>query len=69
MDELEDLVHLAESLGAMISFEPLQESFGIDEKVWGDRWGIRDLHDTKKAIERLIDLKREGAPIIIPRHI
>jgi len=44
-------------------FEPLHESFGIDEKVWETlESGIS--HDTKKAIERLIDLKREGAPII-----
>ena len=33
--ELEDLVHLAESLGCWISFEPMHESFGIEEKVWG----------------------------------
>ncbi len=63
MDELEDLVHLAESLDTMISFEPLHESSGIDEKVW-ETLGIRDLSRYEKAIERLIELKREGAPII-----
>ena len=63
MDELEDLVHLAESLDTMISFEPLHESFGIDEKIW-ETLGIRDLSRYEKAIERLIELKREGAPII-----
>jgi len=47
MDELEDLVHLAESLDTKISFEPLHESFGIDEKVWETlESGIS--HDTKK---------------------
>ncbi len=63
MDELEDLVHLAESLDTQISFEPLHESFGIDGKVW-KTLGIRDLPRYEKAVERLIELKREGAPII-----
>ena len=63
MDELEDLVHLAESLDTRISFEPLHESFGIDEKVW-ETLGIRDLSRYEKAVERLIELKRGGAPII-----
>ena len=63
MDELEDLVHLAESLDTLISFEPLHESSGIDEKVW-EKLGIRDLPRYEKAIERLVELKREGAPII-----
>jgi len=63
MDELEDLVHLAESLDTRISFEPLHESSGIDEKIW-ETLGIRDFSRHEKAIERLIELKREGAPII-----
>ena len=63
VSELEDLVHLAESLGTMISFEPLHESSGIDETVWGTL-GIRDLPRYEKAVQRLIELKRDGAPII-----
>jgi MoaA/NifB/PqqE/SkfB family radical SAM enzyme len=66
MDELEDLVHLAESLDTRISFEPLHESSGIDETVW-ETIGIRDLSRYEKARERLIELKREGAPIINSR--
>jgi len=63
MEELEDLVHLAESLGVWISFEPLHESRGIDEKVWDDL-GIRDLPRYENAVDRLMELKKHGAPII-----
>jgi MoaA/NifB/PqqE/SkfB family radical SAM enzyme len=61
--ELEDLVHLAQSLGCWISFEPMHESFGIEEKVWGSL-RIQDIPAYEEALERLIELKREGAPII-----
>ena len=61
--ELEDLVHLAESLGCWISFEPMHESFGIDEKVWGSL-RISDIPAYERALERLIELKRSKAPII-----
>jgi MoaA/NifB/PqqE/SkfB family radical SAM enzyme len=61
--ELEDLVHLAESLGCWISFEPMHESFGIEEKVWGSL-RIRDIPAYETALDRLIEMKRSGAPII-----
>ena len=61
--ELEGLVHLAESLGCWISFEPMHESFGIEEKVWGSL-RIQDIPAYEEALERLIELKRSGAPII-----
>lgn len=61
--ELEDLVHLARSLGCWISFEPMHESFGIEEKVWGSL-RIRDIPAYETALDRLIDLKRSGEPII-----
>jgi MoaA/NifB/PqqE/SkfB family radical SAM enzyme len=63
LHELEDLVHLAESLGTWISFEPLHESRGIGKDVWEDI-GIRDLPRYEAAVQRLIDLKKSGAPII-----
>jgi MoaA/NifB/PqqE/SkfB family radical SAM enzyme len=62
-DELEDLVHLAESLGTWISFEPLHESRGIREDVW-ESLGIRDRPRYEAAVQRLIELKKNGAPII-----
>jgi MoaA/NifB/PqqE/SkfB family radical SAM enzyme len=61
--ELEDLVHLAKSLGCWISFEPMHESQGIEEKVWGSL-RIRDIPAYEVALDRLIELKRSGAPII-----
>ncbi len=63
LHELEALVHLAESLGVWISFEPMNESEGIEKKVW-DMLGIRDIPNHEQAIDRLIYLKKEGAPII-----
>ena len=61
--ELEDLVHLAERLGTWISFEPLHESAGISDSVWKEL-GIRDRSAHEKAVHRLMELKRSGAPII-----
>jgi MoaA/NifB/PqqE/SkfB family radical SAM enzyme len=61
--ELEDLTHLAESLGCWISFEPMHESPGIEEKVWR-ALRIRDIPAYEMALDRLIELKRSGAPII-----
>jgi len=61
--ELEDLVHLARSLGCWISFEPMHESSGIEEKVWGSL-RIGDIPAYERALDRLIELKRSGAPII-----
>ena len=63
LGELEDLVHLAQSLGCWISFEPMHESGGIEEEVWGSL-GIRDIPAYRRAILRLIELKRSGSPII-----
>lgn len=63
LHELEDLVHLAESLGTWISFEPMHESRGIDGDVW-ESIGIRDRARYKAAVQRLIEMKRSGAPII-----
>lgn len=63
LHELEDLVHLAESLGTWISFEPLHESKGIGGDVW-NAIGIRDRPRYEAAVSRLIELKRSGAPII-----
>lgn len=61
--ELEDLVHLAQSLGTWISFEPLYEYPGIEESVWKDL-GIRDRFAYQRAVHRLMELKMGGAPII-----
>jgi MoaA/NifB/PqqE/SkfB family radical SAM enzyme len=63
LHEIEALVHLAESLGVWISFEPINEFEGIDGNVW-DEFGIRDIPRYESAVDRLIELKRQGSPII-----
>ncbi|MDM7912639.1 MAG: radical SAM protein [Methanotrichaceae archaeon] len=63
LHELEDLVGLAESLGVWISFEPINESPGVTGKVW-EELGIRNRKEYEIALDRLIDLKKMGAPII-----
>jgi MoaA/NifB/PqqE/SkfB family radical SAM enzyme len=63
MEELEALVGLADSLGVWISFEPLHESAGIDKEIW-DELEIRDPSKYEMAVQKLIELKANGAPII-----
>ena len=61
--ELEDLVHLAESLGCWISFEPMHPSPEISQQVW-QSLAVRDIPQFEAVIERLMDLKKSGAPLI-----
>ena len=61
--ELDDLVALAESMGCWISFEPMHESPGIEERVWSSL-RIQSIPAYEQAIDRLIELKKNGAPII-----
>lgn len=63
LNELEEMVDLARSLEVWISFEPLFQHSCIDSGVW-DRLGIKDQAIFQRAIDRLIDLKKGGAPII-----
>ena len=63
LDEIEPLIHLARELEVWISFEPLNESEGIDRNVW-DRIGIRDIEKYEQTVDRIIQLKKEGYPII-----
>jgi MoaA/NifB/PqqE/SkfB family radical SAM enzyme len=63
LHELTELVHLAESMEVWISFEPIHETPGIEKGTW-DELGIRDLPLYERAIDEVIELKREGGPII-----
>jgi len=63
LGELEDLVELASEMGAWISFEPLHETPEIGEEVWKEM-GIHNLKQYQEAVDRLMVLKRTGAPII-----
>src|SRR5665648_65471 len=65
LDDIEELVHMARELDVRISFEPLNESESIDRTVW-DEIGIRDvdLDKYRQTVERIIEMKKEGYPII-----
>ncbi len=65
LGELEDLVGLAEELGALISFEPLHVTPEIEGNVWDDMViGDADLPAYRRSVDRLIEMKKEGRPII-----
>jgi MoaA/NifB/PqqE/SkfB family radical SAM enzyme len=65
LSELETLVGLAEELGALVSFEPLHETPEVEGGVWEDMGiGDTDLPEYKRSVDRLIEMKREGRPII-----
>ncbi|MDI6889270.1 MAG: radical SAM protein [Methanocellales archaeon] len=63
LDEIEELIHLAQELGVWISFEPLHEYEDIPQEVWEDV-GIRDMRKYEKTIDKIIELKEEGFPVI-----
>ncbi|HRW83476.1 MAG: radical SAM protein [Methanothrix sp.] len=65
LSELETLVGLAEELGALVSFEPLHETPEVEGDVWEDMGiGDADLPEYRRSVDRLIEMKREGRPII-----
>jgi MoaA/NifB/PqqE/SkfB family radical SAM enzyme len=65
LSELEDLVSLAEELGALISFEPLHQTSGIEGGVWDDMgMGDADLPEYRRSVDRLMEMKKGGRPII-----
>ncbi len=61
--EVEDLIKLAKALGTWISFEPLQEYEEIPQSVWNEI-GIRDMQSYRRAIDSIIQMKREGYPVV-----
>ncbi len=63
LEDVVPLVHLARDLEVWISFEPLDESGGIDPAVW-EIIGIRDNVKYENVLDRVIGLKKEGYPII-----
>lgn len=63
LGEIEELIHLAQELGVWISFEPLHEYEDIPQEVW-EEIGVRDMDRYGKTVDRIIELKKEGAPII-----
>ncbi|MFC1787425.1 radical SAM protein [Halobacteriota archaeon] len=63
LDEIEDLIHIVEDLGIWISFEPLYEYEDISQDVW-EEIGIRNPEKYRKTVDKIIELKREGSPVL-----
>ncbi|OUJ19405.1 Radical SAM superfamily enzyme [Methanonatronarchaeum thermophilum] len=63
INELTDLVKLADKLDTLISFEPVYKHKEIDKQTW-NQTKINDPKKHSKTIEELIELKKQGYPII-----
>lgn len=61
--ELEKLVEIAENYGIGILFEPVHEYEELSSETWREL-GIRNLWEYRKAIDRLIELKRQSHRIL-----
>ncbi|MDD3042823.1 MAG: radical SAM protein [Methanosarcinaceae archaeon] len=66
LDDIEGLIELAKELGVKISFEPVHEFPGIASETWNDI-GIRDEEKFRRTVDRIIEMKKEGYPIINSR--
>ena len=56
LDEVNELVRLAENLRVGILFEPLHEHEDIPDAVWAEL-GIRDRDRYARAVDRITELK------------
>jgi MoaA/NifB/PqqE/SkfB family radical SAM enzyme len=63
LDEVEALVRLAENLGVGILFEPVHEYRSIPEEIW-EEIGIRDQDKYVKTVDKIIEMKQQGKPIL-----
>ncbi|WP_406660516.1 radical SAM protein [Methanolobus sp. ZRKC3] len=63
LDDIEELIHMAKEMDMKISFEPMYEFGGIGKNVW-DEMGIRNAEKYKSTVDRIIEMKKEGYPII-----
>lgn len=63
LDDIETLILLAKELGVKASFEPVHKFPGISEEVWNEI-GIRDIEKFHNTVDRIIELKDQGYPII-----
>ncbi len=63
LDDIEELIMLAKDLGTKISFEPVHEFPKIEDGTW-DEFGIQDKEKFRKVVDRIIELKKQGYPII-----
>ncbi len=63
LDDIEELIHLAKDIDVKISFEPMYEFGGIGTNIW-DEMGIRDADKYRITVNRIIEMKKGGYPII-----
>ncbi|WP_407355352.1 radical SAM protein [Methanolobus sp. WCC5] len=63
LDDIEELITMAKDLDVKISFEPMHEFQGIASDTWNDM-GIRDMQKYRRTVDRIIEMKKEGYPII-----
>jgi MoaA/NifB/PqqE/SkfB family radical SAM enzyme len=63
LDDIETLILLAKKLGVKVSFEPVHEFPGISEDIWNDI-GIRNKEKFHCTVDHIIELKKQGYPII-----
>ena len=67
LEDIETLIFLAKELELKVSFEPIHKFPGISEEVWKDI-AISDLKKFRSTVDRIIELKEQDYPIIIPKH-
>ncbi|WP_094227882.1 radical SAM protein [Methanolobus psychrotolerans] len=63
LDDIEELITMAKDIDVKISFEPMYEFQGIGEDTWNNM-GIREMDKYHRTVERIIEMKKEGYPII-----
>ncbi len=63
LDDIEELIKLAAELDVTVAFEPMYEFPGIAEDVWKEI-GIRDVEKYRRTVDMIIQMKKEGYPII-----
>jgi len=63
LDDIRELIELARDHDMKISFEPMYEFGGIAGDTW-DELGIRDMDKYRTTVDRIIEMKEQGYPII-----
>ena len=63
LDDIEELIRLAAELGVSVAFEPMYEFSGISDDVWKNI-GVRDSEKYRRTVDTIIEMKKEGYPII-----
>lgn len=62
VNEIEELVFLADELGARVSFEPVHALSGVDPSIFDSL--ILSKYDRRSVFSKLLNMKKQGYPII-----